>query len=397
MNTDALYKDILARSMKIMPKVSQWRRHLHSHPELSYQEEQTALYVCERLNELGIPFRSGVGGFGIIADIKGGKSSGDLIALRADMDALPIQEENEVSYRSTIQGVMHACGHDVHTSNLLGAAAILIEIKDELDRDIRLVFQPAEEKLPGGASLMIKDGVLKNPVPRCMLGLHVFPQMEVGQIGMRPGPYMASADEIYVTVRGQGGHAAVPQHVIDPVLISAHLITSLQSIISRNADPTIPAVLSFGKIQSKGGATNIIPDEVYMEGTFRTMDEEWRQRAHLLMIKQAESIAEAFGGSCDFRIERGYPVLMNHEDLTRSVFELSTLALGETRVNELPIRMTAEDFAYYSHEVPSCFFRIGTSNKEKKIGAPLHTSRFDIDEDAFQTSVPLTAFLAATI
>jgi len=397
MQEESLYQIISEKTNAIYLEVVEWRRHLHRYPELSYQEEKTAAFVADRLEAMGIPFQKNIGGYGIVAHIKGGNSKGDLIALRADMDALPIVEENEVAYKSSVEGVMHACGHDVHTSNLLGVAKVLQEMSPMLDRDIRLVFQPAEERLPGGASLMIRDGVLKNPKPRCMLGLHVFPQMEVGYVGTKPGPYMASADEIYVTVKGKGGHAALPQHSVDPVVMTAHLITALQSIVSRNADPTVPTVLSFGKIQSKGGATNILPDEVYLEGTFRTMDENWRRQAHQLMKRQAELIAASFGGTCEFRIDKGYPVLVNDDQLTELVLQKSIEVLGNELVEVLPIRLTAEDFAYYSHEVPSCFFRIGTSNKEKNIGAPLHTSRFDIDEEAFKTSVALMSYLATVI
>jgi len=395
--TETFHDIIKEKAAAYYSDVVSWRRHIHQHPELSYQEENTAAFVRSCLDEMGIEYTAGVGGHGVVGLIRGGKSKGDLVALRGDMDALPIHEDNNTTYRSTVDGVMHACGHDVHTSNLLGTARILQDLRAELDRDIRLVFQPAEEKLPGGASLMIQDGVLENPRPRCIVGFHVFPQMQAGQVGMRPGIYMASADELYVTVRGKGGHAAIPQGAIDPIVVTAQLISSLQTVVSRGSDPTIPSVLTFGKIQSKGGATNIIPDEVYLEGTFRTMDESWRTKAHEIMLRQAEHIAAAHGATCDFRIDRGYPVLVNDHSLTEKSFALASDILGAERVHELPIRMTAEDFAYYSHEIPACFIRIGTSNDELGIGAPLHTSTFDIDESSFLTSMSLMAYLACKV
>lgn len=392
------FQDLIKEKAAIYySEVVGWRRHLHQHPELSYDEEKTSAFVRQCLDDMGVEYTSGIGGHGVVGLIRGGKSNGDLVALRADMDALPIQEENNTDYRSKVDGVMHACGHDVHTSNLLGTTRILQDIRAELDRDIRLIFQPAEEKLPGGASLMIKDGVMENPRPRCIVGFHVFPQMQAGQVGMRPGIYMASADELYVTVKGKGGHAAIPQGSIDPIVIAAQLIGSLQTIVSRGSDPTIPSVLTFGKIQSKGGATNIIPDEVYLEGTFRTLDESWRAKAHEIMLRQAEHITAAHGATCDFRIDRGYPVLVNDQELTAKSFALSEEILGAERVHELPIRMTAEDFAYYSNEIPACFIRIGSSNDELGIGAPLHTPTFDVDESSFLTSMSLMAYLASKI
>ncbi len=384
-------KDIASN---IHDNVVGWRRHIHQYPELSYEEEKTSAYIAQQLDEMGIAYQRNVGGHGIVATIYAQNGSDDVVALRADMDALPITEENAVSYASINEGVMHACGHDVHTANLLGVAKVLKSYENDLPHHIRLIFQPAEERLPGGASLMIKDGVLKNPVPKYIIGFHVFPQMEVGHVGMRPGMYMASTDEIYITVKGKGGHAAIPHFNVDTVVVTAHIITALQTIVSRSSDPTIPSVLSFGKINSTGGATNIIPDEVKMEGTFRTMDETWREQAHGLIKERARQVAASFGATCEVTILKGYPVLMNDEKITKHAFAKASEILGEDRVHTLPIRMTAEDFAYYSHEIPACFIRIGTSNASKNIGAPLHTSRFDVDEDCFKTSIPLMAYLA---
>lgn len=370
------------------------RRHLHQHPELSFQEVETGHWVADQLSALGIEHQHGVAENGVVGIIRGNKSSDKVVALRADMDALPIQEENDKPYKSQRDGIMHACGHDAHTASLLVTARLLQEMRDEFGGTVKLIFQPAEEKIPGGASIMIKEGVLQNPDPICIFGQHVHPPLEAGKIGMKPGIYMASADEIYVTVKGKGGHGATPNRCIDPVLIASHIIIALQQIVSRNADPTLPSVLTFGKINSKGGATNIIPDEVYLEGTFRTLDEAWRAEAHERMIKMAESIAEGMGGTCIFRIDRGYPVLFNDEKLTAKAWQYAVEYLGKENVVELPLRMTAEDFAYYSQHIPACFYRLGTGNAVKKTTSALHTSTFDIDEDSLALSTGLMAWMA---
>lgn len=370
------------------------RRHLHQHPELSYQEEQTGRYIAAQLEAMGIPFEHGIAENGVVGLIRGRNDSRKVVALRADIDALPITEANEVPYKSTKEGIMHACGHDVHTSSLLGAARILHTLKDEFDGTIKLIFQPAEERLPGGASIMIREGVLENPRPESIIGQHVHPPLEVGKIGMKAGQYMASADELYVTVKGKGGHGALPMDCIDPVVITAHIITALQQIVSRNADPGTPSVLTFGHIASTGGATNVIPNEVKLQGTFRTMNETWRFGAHQRMKKMAESIAEGMGGSCEFDIQVGYPVLHNHEALTEKTRARAEAYLGKENVVDLPIRMTAEDFAYYSQEMPACFYRLGTGNPAKGITSPIHTNTFDVDEDCLALSTGLMAWLA---
>lgn len=369
------------------------RRHLHANPELSFNEFETSAFVKKQLSNLGISYAE-MANTGVVGLIKGDLASDKTIALRADMDALPIVEENDVPYKSTKEGVMHACGHDVHTSSLLGTAKILTELKAEFGGTIKLIFQPAEEKLPGGANLMIKEGVLENPKPSAVLGQHVMPLMEAGKIGIRSGKYMASTDELYVTIKGKGGHGAQPQQNIDPVVIMAHMITALQQIVSRNADPRLPSVLSFGKVIANG-ATNVIPNEVYLEGTFRTLNEEWRKEAHQKMKKMAESIAEGMGGSCDFKIANGYPFLVNEEKLTAKVRSYVVDYLGEDNVQDLDIWMAAEDFAYYSQVADACFYRLGTRNTAKGIGtSSVHTPTFDIDEDALNVSVGLMAYLA---
>lgn len=367
------------------------RRHLHAHPELSFEEYETSAFVQEQLKAMQIPFEK-MANTGVVGIIKGEKPSDKVIALRADMDALPIEEANDVPYKSTKPGVMHACGHDVHTSSLLGTAKILNDLKSEFGGTIKLIFQPAEERLPGGANLMIKEGVLENPKPSAVLGQHVMPLIEAGKIGIRPGKYMASTDELYVTVKGKGGHGAQPQQNIDPVVIMAHMITALQQIVSRNADPRLPSVLSFGKVIANG-ATNVIPNEVYLEGTFRTLNEDWRAEAHQKMKKMAESIAEGMGGSCDFRIERGYPFLINEEALTANVKSFATDYMGKENVIDLDIWMAAEDFAYFSQVTDACFYRLGTGNKERNITSSVHTPTFDIDEKSLELSTGLMAYL----
>jgi len=370
------------------------RRHLHKNPELSFQEVQTGRFVAERLNDYQIPNEQGWAENGVVGLIEGRNASKRVVALRADIDALPILEANEVPYKSQNEGVMHACGHDVHTSSLLGVSKILNELKTEFEGTVKLIFQPAEEKIPGGASLLIKEGVLENPRPASIIGQHVHPPLEVGKIGLKSGKYMASADELYVTIKGKGGHGALPQDCVDPVVIAAHIIVALQQIVSRVARPITPSVLTFGKINTTGGATNIIPNEVKMVGTFRTMDEEWRMEAHRRMKKMAEGIAESMAATCDFNIVKGYPFLVNDEEVTQRTKQFAIEFLGEENVVDLPLRMTAEDFAYYSQVMPACFYRLGTGNPARGITSPIHTNTFDIDENALRLSTGLMSWLA---
>ncbi|MDX1905305.1 MAG: M20 family metallopeptidase [Thermonemataceae bacterium] len=378
---------------EIFPEIQANRRHLHSYPELSYQEYKTADFIAQKLKEYGICFQSGVAGTGIVAHIRGKNPEKKLLALRADIDALPITEENDVSYKSKNIGVMHACGHDVHTASLLGACQILEKLKDSFEGSIRCIFQLGEEKIPGGASLMIKEGVLENPKPQSILGQHVMPLLPVGKVGFREGMYMASADELYVKITGKGGHGAMPEHCIDPVLIASHIIVALQQIVSRNASPKMPSVLSFGKFIANG-ATNVIPNEVYLEGTFRTFDENWRQEAHQKMVKIATGIAEAMGASCEFEVRKGYPFLKNNPELTRKTKQAAIAYLGEENVVDLDLWLAAEDFAYYSQITDACFYRLGTRNEAKGIVSGVHTPTFDIDEQALEIGAGLMAWLA---
>lgn len=370
-----------------------FRRHIHSNPELSFEEFNTSTYVIEKLKSFGIDSIEKLATTGVVALIKGKNPTKKTIALRADMDALPIIEQNDIPYKSKNEGVMHACGHDVHTSSLLGAARILNEVKDQFEGTIKLIFQPGEEKIPGGASLMIKAGVLQNPAPKNILGQHVATQIPAGKVGFRPGMYMASADEIYITVKGKGGHAAMPDKNIDPILIASHIIVALQQIVSRNCDPRIPCVLSFGKIIGLG-ATNIIPDEVKIEGTFRTMDEPWRKEAKVKMKKMAEAIADGMGAKCEFTILNGYPYLQNEPELTARMKKAAQEFLGEENVLDLDIWMAAEDFAYYTQQIDACFYRLGVRNEAKGITSGVHTPTFNIDESALELGSGLMAWLA---
>ncbi len=388
-----LVEQVKQLAQKNSSKVLAIRQHIHQNPELSFEEYNTQKYVLKQLADIGITDVTKLANTGVVALIKGKNSTQKTIALRADLDALPIIEQNDVPYKSINTGVMHACGHDVHTSCLLGAAYILNELKNEFEGTIKLVFQPGEEKLPGGASIMIKEGVLQNPQVNSMIGQHVMPLLPAGTVGFRSGLYMASTDEIYVTVTGKGGHGAMPHFNIDPVLISAHIIIALQQLVSRMANPAIPCVLSFGKVIANG-ATNVIPNEVKMEGTFRTMDENWRKEAHAKMKKLAEGIAESMGGTCDFDIHKGYPFLQNNPTVTEQAKQAAIQYLGNDKVVDLDIWMAAEDFAFYSQQVPATFYRLGVRNEAKNITSSVHTPTFNIDEDALEVGAGLMAWLA---
>lgn len=371
------------------------RHHLHANPELSYKEFETSKFVQAKLAELGIPFTV-MAETGVVGLIEGKNPSSKIIALRADMDALPILEENDVPYKSKVDGVMHACGHDVHTTCLLGAAKILNELKGEWEGTVKLIFQPGEEKNPGGASIMIKEGVLENPKPQCIFGLHVHPGLQLGQLSFRGGKVMASADELYLTVKGKGGHAASPHLSVDPILIASHLVVSLQQIISRNRNPHNPSVLSITAFNA-GTTTNVIPNEVKLMGTFRAMDEAWRFEAHELIRRNATQLVQSMGGELDLHIDVGYPTVYNNEALNEKAKSKAAELLGAVHVEETELRMGAEDFGYYSQVIPGCFFRLGVMNNEKGISSGVHTPTFNIDEDAIETGMAMMAWLGSTV
>jgi amidohydrolase len=376
-----------------LQEVTSIRQYLHRNPELSMNEVNTSAFICSKLQEYGIPFQSGIAKTGITALIEGKAGPGRCIGLRADMDALPIREENKTDYISKNHGVMHACGHDVHMASLLGAAKILNGMRDQFPGSVKLIFQPSEETYPGGAIQMIEAGIMENPKVDLVVGQHVHSLLDAGTAGFTAGMDMASTDEVFLTVKGKGGHAASPSMVIDPILISAHILVALQQIVSRNADPVIPTVISFGKIIGEG-RTNIIPDEVRIDGTVRTFDESWRKEIHRKIEKIAKAIAEGMGGSCDVRIAHGYPYLHNDEALTDRLTAWAAEYLGDEKVVTLGKKMTAEDFSYFGRVVPSCFYRLGIRNESKGIVSNLHSATFDVDEASLETGPGLMAWLA---
>ncbi|MCZ2459190.1 MAG: M20 family metallopeptidase [Chitinophagales bacterium] len=390
-----MIETIKSLAKKYAPEFISVRRHLHAYPELSYHEFKTSKFVQDKLKEFSIPFEVKAT-TGVVGLIKGRNPDKRIIALRADMDALPIKEANEVSYKSTNDGVMHACGHDVHTTCLLGAAKILNELKDEWEGTIKLIFQPGEEKNPGGASLMIKEGVLENPKPQAIFGLHVHPQLETGKFSFRGGLSMASADELYFTIKGKGGHAAAPHLTDDTVLIASHLVVALQEVISRNRNPLTPSVLSITSIQG-GHTTNVIPGEVKLMGTFRSLDEKWRWKAHELIKRVATGLVRSMGGDVDVHIDVGYPTVYNDENLYIVARKMAEEFAGKENVEETEVRMGSEDFGYYSQVIPGCFFRLGTGNKSKGIISGVHTPTFNIDESAIEIGMGIMALLGSSV
>ncbi len=368
------------------------RRQIHANPELSYEEFETSAFIQQKLAGWNIPFEV-IATTGVVGLIKGKNPASKIIALRADMDALPINEANDVPYKSLKPGIMHACGHDVHSTCLLGAAKILNETKENWEGTVKLIFQPGEEKNPGGASYMIKEGVLENPAPQKIFALHVHPGLEVGEFSFRGGMVMASADEIYITIKSKGGHAAAPQFTADTILIASHLIVSLQQIVSRNNNPFNPSVLSITSFQG-GNATNVIPSEVRLMGTFRAMNEEWRFKAHELITKQTIELVAAMGAEAIIHIDVGYPFVLNNEALCAAARKNAEAFAGEQNVTETELRMGAEDFAYYSHKIPACFFRLGAGNKDKGITIGVHTPTFNIDEGAIEQGMGMMAWMA---
>tara|TARA_B100000900_G_scaffold413239_1_gene436807 strand:+ start:1261 stop:2433 length:1173 start_codon:yes stop_codon:yes gene_type:complete len=385
-----LKEKIQALSEEYHQDVVAIRRHLHANPELSFQEYETSKFIQNKLYDYGISFKSGIANTGVVALIEGKNPQSKCIALRADIDALPIQELNNVDYCSVNKGVMHACGHDVHTASLLGVARLLNKLKEEWEGSIKLIFQPAEEKFPGGASQMISEGVLENPKVDKIIGQHVSPELQSGIIGMCSGMFMASADEIYITVIGRGGHAALPDRTLNPVLMSSKIICALYEHFDAIED--IPSVFSIGAVDG-GSAGNIVPDEVRLQGTFRAMNEEYRAKSHQKIREICQNIANEMGGICEVDIKIGYPFLKNDEKLTSTCFKNAQEFLSSNEVIEIFKRMTAEDFAYYTHHVPACFYRLGVgfAGEEERY---LHNAHFDIDENALQLSVAMMAWLA---
>lgn len=389
----SLKEKIKEQSKELLQEIIAIRRHLHAHPELSFQEFETSKYICSVIDKWNIPYTTDWVKTGIVAIIKGKNPEKKCIALRADIDALPILEVEGRTYGSKNTGVMHACGHDVHTASLLGAAKILNDLKEEFEGSIKLIFQPGEELLPGGASLMIKEGVLKNPDAKSIFGQHVFPSLEAGKVGFKKGMYMASTDELYFTVIGKGGHAAIPKDYNNPIFIAGEILKQLHTFFMEKKINDVPTVIAFGKFVANG-ATNVIPEKVSIEGTFRTMNEEWRKEAHEKITEIATTVAQQMQGKCEVEIRKGYPFLSNNEALTEKAINSAKEFLGEENVIDLDLRMTAEDFAFYSQEIPACFYRLGTANFEKGITAGVHTPQFDIDEKALETGMGLMAFLA---
>lgn len=380
------------RSMSIVlaEKAQRYREHMHQHPELSFQEHNTMQFVADQLEQLGIPYRKEVGNTGVVAHISGSKHTAgqSCFGLRSELDALPILEQTGAAYASQNEGVMHACGHDVHTSILLATAELLWTVREDLPQPVKLIFQPGEEKNPGGASILIKEGVLNDPPVHAMAALHVYPEMEAGKVGFKEGLYMASCDELYLTIHGKGGHGAMPHQTIDPIMVGAQLLTGLQQVVSRSCDPKIPCVLSFGHFEALG-ATNVIPDSAYLKGTFRTMNEAWREQGLAIIERHIHGVCEQFGATATFEVSKGYPMLSNDPDLTKRVRKKAIDFLGEKNVEELPLRLTSEDFSFYAQEIPVCFFRLGVRNEEQGIVYGVHHPKFDVDPRCFETGIQL--------
>jgi len=388
-----LLEKIKNLSGEYFEEIRSCRRHLHQHPELSFDEHNTSSFICSKLDAYGIPYQKGIAKTGIVAIIEGKNPGAGVFALRGDMDALPIHELNEVAYKSQNEGIMHACGHDAHTSCLLGAGKILNTLHNDFDGTVKLIFQPSEEKLPGGAKVMIDEGVLQNPDVKGIIGQHVFTPFKAGTVAFCFGTMMASTDEIYIRVIGKGGHGAYPHETKDPVMMAAQMLVTLQQVVSRTFSPFEPIVLTFGKIIANG-ATNVIPDEVYIEGTLRAMNETLRMKAHEKIEQVAKGVVEGLGGKLDLTILKGYPVLKNDQALTQRSFDRSVAYLGKENVIETTPRMGAEDFAFFSQKIPACFYRLGTGNPEKGITSMIHTPTFDIDEEALITGMGLMAWHA---
>ncbi len=392
MSCEDIKNQIKKHTKYILDDVIKIRRWIHKHPELSFQEKKTSEYICKVLKRYNISFKKNIGGYGVVALIKSPKTNNLVIGLRSDMDALPIFEKNIIDYKSINEGVMHACGHDVHTAIMLGTAIVLNKMKNELRGTVKFIFQPAEEKLPGGASIMINEGVLDNPKVDKMIALHVYPEFEVGNVGFRSGQYMAACDELYVTIKGKGGHAALPEKVINPITIAANMIVAINQKVMSLKDKE-KYVLQFGDFHANG-ASNVIPEQAFLKGTLRTLNSDFRIRVHKVLLKISKEIEKKYLAVCDFEIRKGYPALYNDPELTDYCKVLSRDFLGSEYVQDLDIRMASEDFSYFSQSCPSCFFRLGVGNTQKGISHLVHTPYFNIDEDSLEIGVGLMSYLA---
>ena len=390
-NHEDIKIEVKKNTKSIIKEVVEIRRWIHQHPELSFQEKNTSAFICSILEKYKIPFENNIGGYGVVALIKCTNPQSQVIGIRADMDALPIHELNSVSYKSINEGVMHACGHDVHTAIALGVAIVLKSLQDKLKGTIKFIFQPAEEKLPGGASIMIREGVLQNPKVDKMLALHVYPEFEVGYVGFRSGQYMAACDELYITITGKGGHAALPEKVNNPITAAAEAIILIKKNILKKSN-SHKYVLEFGDFHAYG-ASNVIPEKAFLKGTLRTLDEQFRNEVHQLLINDIKYIEKKFSVSCDLEIKKGYPVLYNDHNLTEECKNISRSFIDIPSVKDLDIRMASEDFSYFSQECPSCFFRLGVANKEKNITHLVHSPNFNIDENSLEIGVGLMSYI----
>ncbi len=391
MNREDIKNAVKKHTESVIKEVVKIRRWIHQHPELSFQEKNTSAFICSILKKYDIPFENNIAGYGVVALIKCNNHQSQVIGVRADMDALPIHELNSVAYKSINEGVMHACGHDVHTAIALGVAIVLKSLKDKLTGTIKFIFQPAEEKLPGGASIMIREGVLQSPKVDKILALHVYPEFEVGYVGFRPGKYMAACDELYITIKGKGGHAALPEKVINPITAAAETIVLIKKKILKRSN-SHKYVLEFGDFHAYG-ASNVIPEKAFLKGTLRTLDEDFRNEVHRLLISQIKYIETKFSVSCDLEIKKGYPVLHNDPNLTEECKKISRYFLDFPYVKDLDIRMASEDFSYFSQECPACFFRLGVANKEKNITHLVHSPNFNIDEKSLEIGVGLMSYI----
>ncbi|HRS53672.1 MAG TPA: M20 family metallopeptidase [Bacteroidales bacterium] len=388
-NIKNIIKDL---SLKLFEQIVEIRREIHQYPELAFNEYKTSQLIVKTLSEHKIIYKKGIAKTGVIAFVQGKKNSNKCIAIRVELDALPIQEKTSLEYKSLVPGIMHACGHDIHIASAIGTAIMLNKLKNNFSGTVKILFQPSEEKLPGGALSMIKEKVLTSPTPQSIIGQHTSPEIETGKIGIKSGNFMASADEIYISVKGKGGHAAMPHLLIDPIVIASHIIIALQQIISRNANPLTPSVLSFGKFIANG-ETNIIPDIVKISGTFRTLDEKWRTKAHSLITKVASDVAKSMKAQCEVKIIKGYPILYNNIELTEKIKKYAIEYLGETNVIDIEPRLTADDFAYFALKKPSCYYRLGVGNKNKRNTSKLHTPYFNPNETSIITGMGLMTWI----